>query len=47
VHSRWIRRHHGRTIAGPPAADLVDEATRRRGDEATYEFAANAQSLGG
>jgi hypothetical protein len=24
-HSRWILRHHGITIAGPPAADLVDE----------------------
>jgi hypothetical protein len=25
AHSRWILRHHGITIAGPPAADLVDE----------------------
>jgi hypothetical protein len=25
LHARWILRHHGITIAGPPVADLVDE----------------------
>jgi Aminoglycoside adenylyltransferase, C-terminal domain len=25
AHARWVLRHHGITIAGPPAADLVDE----------------------
>ncbi|GIG63585.1 hypothetical protein Lfu02_79570 [Longispora fulva] len=25
LHTRWILRHHGITLAGPPIADLVDE----------------------
>jgi hypothetical protein len=25
LHTRWILRHHGITIAGPPVADLIDE----------------------
>jgi hypothetical protein len=25
LHARWILRHHGITIVGPPIADLVDE----------------------
>lgn len=25
LHARWILRNHGITLAGPPAADLVDE----------------------
>jgi hypothetical protein len=25
LHTRWILRHHGITITGPPIADLVDE----------------------
>ncbi|HET8660619.1 MAG TPA: aminoglycoside adenylyltransferase domain-containing protein [Micromonosporaceae bacterium] len=25
AHTRWVLRHHGITVAGPPAADLVDE----------------------
>jgi hypothetical protein len=29
AHVRWILRHHGITIAGPPIADLVDEVPPR------------------
>jgi hypothetical protein len=25
AHARWILRHHGITVAGPPVADLVDD----------------------
>lgn len=28
-HTRWILRHHGITLAGPPIADLVDEVPPR------------------
>ena len=44
LHTRWILRHHGITITGPPITDLVDEVPPQALREEMWAALANAMT---